>query len=284
MSNFLPLTVVGHCELADFKGWHSLCFGGSRPVGQRGCAEQVCRKASWCIFSGSKKVDLSLKNVIVAGAAIAVLAASTHAYAETISYYSSLDNETSFINGSTTLTLPQFTPSPGEILSGATLTLLGITSPQFEVLNFGAGSGTGRGTSGVIYTVTGTGVTALSAGGGTGTQTVTVPGVPPGGLYNLNSSSPTFVVLDATTNLTDLTALIGSGTVSYNVGELFTTSGTDITTPKATENLAFGGTTSSNFELEVTYDVPEPATLSLLGTSLLGLALFRRRRARSSMG
>ncbi len=77
-------------------------------------------------------------------------------------------------------------------------------------------------------------------------------------------------------DLTDLAELNGAGTLDLTLNQMFYTSGSTLT-PSA--NLAFGGTASSNFDLTLTYDVPEPAGLAILGVGLLGLAIMQRRFA-----
>jgi hypothetical protein len=209
---------------------------------------------------------------IVAYAAIAMLA-GVPAYANQITEFSPLVTQNAFVNGSLTLALPDFDPTLGT-LTGAVLTLDVFTGPQFEVLNFGSVAGTGTGSTIAVYTATGPGISSLSGSASSGTQTVTVGPA----FLDLASSSPVLTFLDPSVALTDLAAVNGFGTTSFNVGESFTTSGT-VETDGA--SLGFGGGASANIELGVVYTyepAPEPMSIALLGAGIIGLGAARRTR------
>jgi hypothetical protein len=151
------------------------------------------------------------------------------------------------------------------------------TAPQFEVLNVGSNGigGTGTGSTTVNYNVETTG---LSASVSSGPQTVTVTG----GLFDLAKSPPVSTFVNPSTTVANLAALIGPGTISFDVLESFTTSGTS-ETPDA--SLAFGGSAPATLSLELLYTytptivaAPEPVSVALLGVGLIGLSTVRSRR------
>jgi PEP-CTERM motif len=216
----------------------------------------------------------------VAAAVIAVLAGQVPALAGTITASSPTVTQTAFNNaGILTLALAKFDASLGT-LTGATLTLDAFTGPQFEVLNFGNVAGTGTGSTLVTYTVSGAGVSGLSGSASSGLQTVTVGPA----FLDLASSIPVLSFIDPSVALTDLASLIGSGTIGFDVSELFTTTAT---TNTSGADLGYGGGASANLGLSIAYTytavaaVPEPMSMALLGIGLTGLGIARRGRNRA---
>jgi len=215
---------------------------------------------------------------LIAAVISALVSPVIPALAGTISTNSVTVTQADFVNGNLTLTVPDFDPSLGTLTS-ASLSLVGIAQPQFEVINLGNVSGTGTGSSVITFTVSGAGVSGLAGSASSGTQTVTVPGT----FLDMASSSPVFVFLNPSVLLTDLAALIGTGTTGFNVSESIHTIGTTITKDAT---LAFGGTASANLALDMTYTytaadpVPEPMSAALLGAGMLGLPMIRRLRRR----
>jgi hypothetical protein len=205
----------------------------------------------------------------------ALILSSTMAMADVITNYSPTFTQASFdSSGNLTIDLPQFNPALGALL-GETLSFIGITGPQLEVLNLGDVAGTGVGSTSVTYTLSGNGAN-LTETASSGQQTVSVAG----GFRSLNSSLPNTVGFSLGQN-SGLTGLSGSGDLAFVLNELFTSSGTTITQGAS---LAFGGVASSNFGLSITYDylavasVPEPMSVAIFGAGLVGLAKIRRRR------
>jgi hypothetical protein len=212
-------------------------------------------------------------SIVKMGVSMAVLSivATLPAKAEIIVEDSGLFSQTGFNSqGVDAIDFAQFNASLGE-LAGATVTLTGITQPQLELLNLGALAGSGSGSTAVVYTLTGPGIAGLETPSlSSGIQTVSVPG----GFGNISSSpagTPQF--FDVTFSISDLADYVGAGDVTLDLSELFTTSVTPLS-----GTVAGGGTASANFDVQLTYDVPEPATLAVFGVGLVGLGLMRRRR------
>ena len=212
----------------------------------------------------------------------ALLLSSSVVFAGTVTEYSPTYNQSAFdVTGNLTIDLPAFNPMLGT-LNSATVVFEGITQPQLEVFNFGSAAGIGVGSEVVNYTLSGNGAN-LFVSESSGTQSVSVPG----GFGNIDSSpagSPMF--FDSTQTLSAPTGLTGAGDLTFSLNELFTSSGSvSSTTPTAV--LGFGGTASSNFGLQITYDytavdpsaVPEPMTLAIVSVGLIGLGMARRKRA-----
>ena len=108
-------------------------------------------------------------------ACTAFYAFAPNAHADTITEKSATYNQDSFnSHGNLDISLAQFDPSLGT-LESATVSLVGTSGPQLELLNLGPLAGTGRGYTSVYYTLSGYGANAqevLSSG----LQTLSVPG------------------------------------------------------------------------------------------------------------
>ena len=200
------------------------------------------------------------------------LAAAFPAYAEVITEDSGLLTQNVFKSpGGGAISLSQFNASLGE-LAGATVTLTGITQPQLELLNLGTTAGSGSGSTTVVYTLTGPGIAGFqTASLSSGIQTISVqPGV--GNISSSPSGNPQF--FDVSFSISDLADYVGAGNVTLDLSDLLTSSGT-----ASSGTVAFGGTASANFDVQLAFDVPEPATLAVFGAGLFGLGLIRRRSA-----
>ncbi len=218
-----------------------------------------------------------MQRYLLAGIAIASLNIPVFAVADTINAYSATLDQSTFLppDGIASVGVAQFNSSLGT-LTDATLTLDVFSQPQFEVYNYGTIDGTGTGSTIVTYSVKG-----VSASASTGLRTVTAAA------GDLASSTPKSVFSTAAYAFPTLSlaALVGPGTLFYDVSQLFTTSGTS-DTPGAL--LAFGGTASSNYSLAMTYDytpvdpasVPEPSAIVLFSTGVLGIGAFANKRRR----
>jgi hypothetical protein len=100
------------------------------------------------------------------------------------------------------------------------------------------------------------------------------------------SDSPGIRAYDAAGNLLNLT---GPGSLYTHVGGVLnlpnSPTASTITLNRSQADISrivFGGEAGNSTPLRISYNVPEPATLSLVGLGLAGVGLFRKRRARRS--
>ena len=198
------------------------------------------------------------------------------ARADVITDRSATYTQSSFdAEGYANISLAQFDPSLGT-LESATISLIGTSGPQLELINLGALAGTGRGYTSVYYTLSGHGANVQEVLG-SGLQTLSVPG----GAGNIAFSKADPTHFNDPDLLPSLKGLSGKGSLSFVLNEMFVTSGTNLT-PNA--DLRFGGKADAKFWLSIAYDyappraIPEPASIAALGSGLTALAFARRNR------
>ena len=219
----------------------------------------------------SLRSNLLLQTMLAYTAGCAIASA---ARADIITDRSATYTQSSFAaDGYANISLAQFDPSLGS-LESATISLIGTSGPQLELINLGAMAGTGRGYTSVYYTLSGHGADVqevLSSG----LQTLSVPG----GAGNITYSKADPTHFNDPDLLPSLKGLTGKGSLAFVLNEMFVTSGTNLT-PNA--DLKFGGKADAKFWLSIAYDyapsraIPEPASLAALGSGLIGLAFVRR--------
>lgn len=242
--------------------------------------------------------------IAVAVVALALLVASPMAFAGSVLYTSNTIPATTPISSSMgTLNLQQFNnvsgPYAGDILNSMVITLYGSGSVIFtaELVEYGGSGGSLTINSLTTnVTLTASGVTTPVNLNLTGTYTpgspivITTPGLP-GEITTPSTAIPLGNIGSGPiTNPTDLANFTGTGVASLLLSGLapVTYSGSVSDGYLA----ATGGTTLAGSGATVLYNfssqppppgVPEPGTLGLLGTGLLGLAgMLRNRFSKSS--
>jgi hypothetical protein len=185
---------------------------------------------------------------------------------------------------SDTLIFPQFNPSLGTLQS-VEITLSGSGSSNItgssttsailtELFTHSAFTLTGGGQTLDLYLVGGP--TSTGSPAYTLTPSVTITSAGYNGTYTMNGSP-----VDSGLLTSGLSAFSGTGDIDFNLVTF-----TQLTTSFSTGNASLTQATTEGGTVTITYDysetptpgVPEPGTLSLFGTGLLGLAGMLRSR------
>jgi hypothetical protein len=241
---------------------------------------------------------LRISSIIAVAVVTLMLVAAPVAFAGSVTYSSNvIPNTTSIGSSMGTLNVQQFNntsgPYAGDTLNDMVITLFGNGSVIFtaELVNNGGDPGGSLTINSLTtnVTLTATGASAPVNLNLTGTYTpgspivITVPG-----LAGLVTTPSTTIPLGSVssgviTNPTDLANFTGTGLESFLLSGL-----APVTYNGSVSDgylAATGGTTLAGAAATVKYDysspqtgVPEPGTLGLLGTGLLGLAGMLRNR------
>lgn len=219
--------------------------------------------------------------IALAAAALAAMGTSA-AFATTITEHGSLSSQTTTAYNAPGLTIyiPQFDTTLG------TLNSISISTTTSEVANVSVNNtdlnnawSFTNGKAEVFLNVTGP--SSFS-------QYVTTDAIQPSGTVAANSTQNypglTGSQTSSNTVTTGLSSFEGVGSNNLSFAATVLSSSFSGTTSAPSNTLYFGGGSSLGVDLTVVYDytatsVPEPTTLALMGTAIIGIGLVRRKRA-----
>jgi hypothetical protein len=218
--------------------------------------------------------------------AVTIVAAASVAHADTIvSYTTTVPMQTTDLSSVTaTPAIPEFNTSLGT-LNSITISYTGSENSAFTLTNTAAGSETFKFSESLFFELDNTDASIDSDVNGLAPELDNVPLTTITLAHNGTRNFGPFInsnVQSETITGAELADFEGAG----NLGDFLISTLTGTTFLGGGGNIKLTGTTTAGGSVEVTYDytaappppIPEPGTLGLFGTGLLGLAALLRRK------